>query len=72
MKNRMKYFVAEFATDLYHDDEAELFLADSAEAVEREIREVLGEHLLCCYVRKATWAERRMIRKSQIIPAVVH
>lgn len=71
MKIRKKYFVAEFATDLYHDDEAELFLAESAEAVEQEVRKTLGEHLLCCYVRKPTWAERRQIRKSQRIPCVV-
>ena len=71
MKIRKKYFIAEFATDLYHDDEAELFLAESAEAVEREVREALGEHLLALYVRKPTWAERRKIKKAQCIPCIV-
>lgn len=73
MKIRKKYFIAEFVTDLYFgDDEAELFLAESAEAVEQDIRKTLGEHLLSCHVRKTTWAERRQIRKSQLIPCVVH
>lgn len=72
MKNRKKYFVAEFATDLYRDDEAELFLAESAEAVEREIREYLGKHLLCCYVRRATWAERRRAKRAHYNPCLIH
>lgn len=72
MKIRKKYFVAEFVTDLYHDDEAEMFYAESAEAVEREVRESLGEHLLALYVRKATWAERRRAKKAHYNPCVVH
>ena len=60
-----KYFVAEVVTDLYYgDDEAEIFYATSAEAVEREVRESLGKHLICCYVRKATWKERRYYKKT--------
>ena len=71
MKTRKHYFVAEFVTDLYHDDEAEMFYAESAEAVEREIKETLGEHLLAVVVRKATWAERRRAKKSRYNPCIV-
>lgn len=64
MKIRKKYFVAEFVTDLYFgDDEAEMFYAENEEAVEREIKESLGEHLLAVSVRKATWKERRYVKK---------
>jgi hypothetical protein len=72
MKIRKKYFVAEFVTDLYHDDESEMFLAESAEAVEREVRETLGNHLLACSVRKATWAERRRAKKHVYNACIVH
>ena len=71
MKNRKHYFVAEFVTDMFRDDEAEMFFAESAEAVEREIREVLGEHLLAVVVRKATWVERRRARKAHYNPCIV-
>lgn len=69
---KMKYYVAEFVTDLYRDDEAEMFHAESKEAVEREVKEALGEHLLALYIRKATWAERRYYRKNKINPCIVH
>lgn len=72
MRTRKKYYVAEFVTDLYHDDEAEMFYAESAEAVEREIKETLGEHLLAVCVRKATCAERRKMRKAHYNPCIVH
>ncbi len=73
MKNRKKYWVAEFVTDLYFcDDEAEMFHAESAEAVEREIRESLGEHLLAVTVRKATWGERRKAKKHGYNACIVH
>lgn len=71
MKIRKKYFVVEFATDLYHDDEAEMFYAESAEAVEQEVRKTLGEHLLCCYVRRATWAERRRAKRAHYQPCLI-
>lgn len=71
MKNRKHYFVAEFATDLLRDDETEIFYAPSVEAVEREIKETLGEHLLAVYVRKATWAERRRMRKTHYQACIV-
>jgi hypothetical protein len=71
-KTMKKYYVAEFVTDLFNDDEAEMFHAESAEAVEREVREALGEHLLALCVRKATWAERRYYRKNKIQPCIVH
>lgn len=70
---KKKYFVAEFVTDMYFmDDEAEMFYAESPEAVEQEIKEVLGEHLISCYIRKATWAERRYYRKNKINACIVH
>ena len=72
MKNRKKYYVAEFVTDLFHDDETEIFYAESEEAVEREIKETLGEHLLAVVVRKATWAERRRMKKEHYNPCIVH
>lgn len=73
MKTRKKYFMAEFVTDLYFgDDEQEMFHAESAEAVEQEMREALGEHLLALSVRKATWKERRYYRKNKIQPCIVH
>lgn len=72
MKNRKKYYVAEFVTDMLRDYESEMFYAESPEAVEREVREALGEHLLAVEVRKATWAERRYYRKNKINPCIVH
>ena len=73
MKNRKKYFVAEFITDMYFgDDESEMFHAESPEAVEREVREVLGDHLITLSVRKATWKERRHYRRHKIQPCIVH
>jgi hypothetical protein len=73
MRNRKKYWIADFVTDLYFlDDESEMFYAESAEAVVREMREVLGEHLLAVVVRKATWAEKRFYRKNKINPCIVH
>lgn len=73
MKTKKKYFVATFVTDLYFlDEETEMFYAESAEAVEREVREALGEHLLAVEVRKATWSERRYYRKNHINPCIVH
>lgn len=73
MKTRKQYFVAEFVTDLYfQDDEAEMFYAESAEAVEKEVRDLLGNHVLALYVRKATWAERRKAKKSHYNPCIVH
>ena len=65
MKTRKKYYVAEFTTDQYFmDDEYEFFYAESAEEVEREMRELFGKHLISCHVRKATWKERRYCRKT--------
>lgn len=73
MKNRKKYYVAEFVTDLYFQyDEAEMFHAESAEAVEQEVRNTLGEHLLTLTVRKATWRERRRAKKNHYNPCIVH
>lgn len=73
MKNHKKYFVAEFVTDMYFmEEESEIFYAQSAEAVEREVKEVLGEHLIAVTVRKATWGERRYCRKNKIQPSIVH
>lgn len=72
MKSRKKYYVAEFVTDMFNDDESEMFYAESPEAVEREVRETLGEHLLAVVVRKATWAEKRHYRKNNINPCIVH
>lgn len=73
MKNRKKYYMAEFVTDLYFgDDEAEMFYSESPEAVEREIKNALGEHLIAVVVRKATWAERRYYRKNKIQPCLTH
>ena len=73
MKNRKKYYVAEFVTDLYfQDDEAEMFHAESAAAVEQEVRNVLGDHLLAVTVRKATWRERRYAKKNHYNACIVH
>ena len=73
MKNRKKYFIASFVTDLYSgDDEAEMFHAESAEAVEQEVRNVLGDHLLSVTVRKATWRERRRTKKNHYNACIVH
>lgn len=73
MKTRKKYFVADFVTDLYFlDDEAEMFYAESPEAVEKEVRNVLGEHLLALTVRKATWRERRRAKKNHYNACIVH
>ena len=64
---RMKYYVAEFVTDLYfRDDEDELFYAESEEAVMDELQKSLGQHLLAASVRKATWAERRYAKKCPL------
>lgn len=72
MKNRKHYYVADFVTDMYLDDESEIFYAESPEAVEREVREVLGTHLLAVAVRKATWAERRRMKKAHYNACIVH
>lgn len=72
MNFNKRYYVAHFVTDLYsQDDEYEMFYADSKEAVEQEIQKVLGEHLLVCEVRKATWAERRQMRRAHYRPCIV-
>ena len=64
MKNRKKYFMAHFVTDMYcRDDEYEMYLADSAEAVERDLQNHFGEHLIFCEVKKATWTQRRYYKK---------
>jgi hypothetical protein len=64
MKNRKKYFVAHYVTDCYYqDDEYEMFYAESEEAVKQEIEKILGEHLIACVISKATWAERRQMKK---------
>jgi len=64
MKKRMKYFAVQFVTDLYlMDTEYELFCAESAESVERELKAQLGNHLLSYEIRKATWAQRRYAKK---------
>lgn len=73
MKNRKKYFVAHFITDLYFmDDEHEVFYAESKEAVEKEMREALGEHLLAVSIRKATWRERRMAKQGKLSMSITH
>ena len=73
MKNRKKYFIASFVTDLYfQDEEAEMFHAESAEAVEQEVRNVLGNHLLSLRIRKATWRERRRAKKNGYNACIVH
>ena len=69
MKIRKKYFVAHFVTDLYRDDEYEMFYAESDEAVMSEIARTLGDHLIYCEVRKATWAERRYYKRYSICMA---
>jgi hypothetical protein len=72
MKLKKKYFVAHYVTDLcFCDDEYEMFYAESPEAVERELERTLGEHLLYCSVRKATWAERRRMRKEHYNACIV-
>ena len=64
MKNRKKYFMAHFVTDMYSgNDEYEMFIAENAEAVELELENLFGEHLIFCEVRKATWAQRRYYKK---------
>jgi hypothetical protein len=73
MKNRKKYFIAHFVTDLgFLDDEYEMFCARNEEAVAQELREVLGEHLLAYEIRRATWTERRMMRKTHGNACIVH
>jgi hypothetical protein len=60
MKTRKKFYVAEFVTDLYFcDDETQMFYAESKQAVEQELNELLGIHLLAYYIRKATRAEKK-------------
>lgn len=72
MKNRKKYWVAEFVTDCeFLDEETEMFYAESEEAVVKEITKTLGEHLLSCEVRKATWAERRRAKKAHYNACIV-
>ena len=61
---KQKLYVAHFITDLHFgDDEYERFYAHSADEVENFLQESLGEHLIVCEVRKATWAERREHKK---------
>jgi lipoate-protein ligase A len=72
MKTRKKYFMAHFVTNVYLEDEYEMFYAESKEAVEREVRETLGEQLIAVEVRKATWAEKRHYRKNNLQPWLVH
>ena len=65
MKNRKKYFVAEYVTDIALGDvEQEIFYADSKQVVVEEMRRFLGGHLLAIEVREATWTERREFKKS--------
>lgn len=67
MKNRKKYFMAQFITDLcFGDDEHEVFYAESKEEVEKELRNSLGEHLRAVVVRPATFRERRMIKQGKL------
>ena len=69
---RQKLYVAHFVTDLHFiEDEYEMFLAESEDAVMREIMKVLGEHLIFCEVRKATWAERRAFKRTHANPCIV-
>ena len=67
MKNRKKQFVAHIVTDSYFmEDEYDIIEAESVEDATQKLRDMLGEHLLACYVRKATWAERRYYKKYHI------
>ena len=72
MFNRKKYWIAHFVTDCeFLDDEYEMFYAENPEAVIREIEEVLGENLIFCEIRKATWAERRRAKKNHYNACIV-
>ena len=71
MKNRKKCFIAEFVTDLcFGDVEQEIYYAENKKAVEEKLKETLGEHLLACEVRKATWAECRAIKSTNIAVSI--
>jgi hypothetical protein len=64
MRTRKKYFAVEFVTDIeFMDVEFEVFCAESAEAVEEELKRLLGKHLIAVNVRKAHWYERRYAKK---------
>lgn len=68
---KQKLYVVNLVTDLYfYEDEYEMFCADSIEAVEREIQKTLGEHLIAYEIRKATWAERRRMKKAHYNPCI--
>jgi hypothetical protein len=72
MKNRKQYFVAEYILDFHFmEDEYSVFLADSEEAVLKYMDKHFGKHLIACYVRKATWAERRNYKKHPLCTAVI-
>lgn len=67
MKNRKKFYVAHFVTDLFfQEDEYEMIEAESEEEAEKQLRLTLGEHLLACRIRKASWAEQRYYKKYHI------
>lgn len=67
MKNRKKYYVAQFITDLFfQEDEIEMFEAENEAEVEKQLKDMFGEHLLACAIRKATWRERRYYKKYHI------
>ena len=67
MKNRKKYFVAHFVTDLFfQEDEIAMFEAENEAEVEKQLKLMFGEHLLACEMRKATWIERRYYRKYNV------
>lgn len=64
---RQKLYRAHFVTDLYFgDDEYEMFYANDPDEVMNFLKESLGEHLIFCEIRKATWKERRYFRKYNI------
>lgn len=63
---KTRYYFVSYVTDLYYyEDENAIICAESAEEAERAMRDSLGTHLLACYVRPATWRERRAYKKEQ-------
>lgn len=64
MKARKKYFTITYVTDLYPDEEVDIFCAEDESAVAQRLRNLLGEHLLACEIRTSTWAERRYYKKT--------
>lgn len=59
MKNKRKYFVAHFVTDLYfYDVEEAIYHAENENAVREALKDRFGKNLQGCEVREMTWVER--------------